>query len=86
LQVDKALLEHEQALLEMANTALVAVAALLVMTVNMILVVGCVVYKGRKKQRDAYHDFKQNLVCFSEPSPSTLNSQPLTLTTLNPEP
>ena len=74
LQVDKALLEHEQALLEMAKRAVeverddyltrwVAVTTLVVMIVNMLLLVGYVVCKGRKKQRDAYHDFKQNLVC-----------------------
>ncbi len=65
--------EHEQALLEIAKRAVeverddyltrwIAVTALVVMIVNMLLVVGYVVYKGRKKQRDAYHDFKRNLV------------------------
>ncbi len=79
--------EHEQALLEKAKRAVeverddyltrwVAVTTLVVMIVNMLLLVGYVVCKGRKKQRDAYHDFKQNVVCVVV----NPHLQPLTLT------
>jgi hypothetical protein len=84
LEGDKEELEYEQEQLEIAKKAVeverddyltrwLASAALFAMIFQILLVSGYFIYKGRKKRKDAYSDFKKNLL-IEENEPGDMES------------